>query len=210
MNSIRYHLVGCKNENQNFNSQAECDAADMRCCFACEQLDCANDLPTVSTCVNREPSAFMETFGITECSTDGNLEFTTMSECGACPSVRDLFEQYDEGTLFGMSFLEQSGIGATKSGFYGGVNMHNVGSALSIDDASCPGPTASLLISPRNSGTVAITGKQGTLYAIVDVVNEMTDPTMGVQMGGAADYLLVGGSNEGNVDVTTTGQLTVV
>ena len=129
---------------------------------------------------------------------------------GACPSPRDLFEQYDEGTLFGMSFLEQSGIAATKSGLYGGVNVHNVGLSISIDDDICQEPTASLLVSPHNSGTIALTGKQGTLYAIVDVVNEMTDPTMSVQLGGAADYLMVGGINGGNVDVTTTGQLTVV
>ena len=89
--------------------------------------------------------------------------------------------------------------------------MHNVLSEVNIRDKKCPQATAGLLVSPRNSGVIATTGKSGTLFAIVDVVNEKsTDATKGVELGGDADYILVGGSNAGNVDITTTGYVSVV
>ena len=131
---------------------------------------------------------------------------------GVCPSPRDLFEQFDEGKLSISSFFEQtSGLGSTKAGFYGGTNLHNVGSEVRIDDKVCPEPTAGLLISPHNSGTFTMTGKSGTVFAILGVVNEKsTDPAKGVKLGGAADYLVIGGENGGDVDFTTTGKVSVV
>ena len=90
--------------------------------------------------------------------------------------------------------------------------MHNVRSEVRIDDKPCAQPTAGLLVSPRNSGAFAATGKQGTVFAIVDVVNEKSTDAgnTGVVLGGAADYLLVGGRNEGTVDITTTGKVSIV
>ena len=131
---------------------------------------------------------------------------------GVCPSPRDLFEQFDEGKLSISSFFEStSGLGSTKAGFYGGTNLHNVGSEVRIDDKVCPEPTAGLLISPHNSGTFTMTGKSGTVFAILGVVNEKsTDPAKGVKLGGAADYLVIGGENGGDVDFTTTGKVSVV
>merc|ERR1719163_1240114 len=131
-------------------------------------------MPQVSTCAGNEPSAFMKKFGVTECSTSGPVDVSPQTECGLCPSPRDLFEQYDDNTLFSREFGDKSfGIGAARAGFHGGVNMHNVRSSVRIDDKPCAQPT-------------------------------------GVVLGGAADYLLVGGRNEGTVDITTTGKVSIV
>merc|ERR1712187_910633 len=54
-------------------------------------------------------------------------------------------------------------------------------------------------------------GKKDTVYAILGVVNNKpTDTTKGVKLGGAAEYLLVDGSNAGTVDITTTGKVSVI
>ena len=135
-----------------------------------------------------------------------------MCRSGVCASPRDLFEQYDDGKLSTSTFSkDKSGIGSTRAGFYGGTNLHNVLSEVHINDKVCPQPTAGLLISPHNSGTFTVTGKSGTVYAILGVVNEKsTDPAKGVKLGGAADYLIISGKNEGTVDFTTTGKVSVV
>ena len=96
--------------------------------------------------------------------------------------------------------------------FFGGMNVYNVQMQLTINPTrDCPNPTAGLLISPHNTGVIKSTGPSGMLLAIVDVVNEkLSDPTKGVTLGGEADYLLAGGSNAGNVDITTTGYVSVL
>ena len=89
--------------------------------------------------------------------------------------------------------------------------MYNVLSEVHISDKDCPKTAAGLLVTPHNSGVFTSNGKSGTLLAVIDVVNDKSaDPTKGVKLGGDADYLLVGGSNEGDVDITTTGYVSVV
>jgi len=211
-NGIRYQVVGCKDNNKKYRTKEACKAADEDCCFVCDKIDCKGDIPTVSTCANDEPSAFMKKFEQTKCSTSGSVSFGTKNrDCGYCPSPRDLFEQFDKKELFGISFHKKLGIAATLSSFYGGTNLHNVRSEIRIDDNTCSGPTGGLLVSPHNSGVVAFNGKKGTVFAIVDVLNsKTTDATKGVKLSGAADYLIIGGKNEGNVDITTTGGVSVV
>lgn len=129
---------------------------------------------------------------------------------GVCASPQDLFKQHDNGPLFSEHFREEGLEKATRA-FHGGVNMHNVLSEVHIRDKDCPQAAAGLLVSPRNSGIITSTGRSGTLFAIIDVQNEKsTDATKGVELGGDADYLLVGGSNAGQVDITTTGYVSVV
>ena len=106
---------------------------------------------------------------------------------------------------------QTSGIGKLKSAFHGGTNVHNVLSEVHIADKDCPQATAGLLIAPHNSGIFKFTGKSGTLLAIVGVVNNKSaDSTKGVKLGGNADYVIAGGSNAGNVDITTTGYVSLV
>lgn len=90
--------------------------------------------------------------------------------------------------------------------------MNNFGAMVSIHDHDCPEAGAGLLISPRNLGTFLLYSKQpGTLLAILDVVNEKsTDPAHSIKLTGDGDYLLVGGSNAGKVDITSTGYASVV
>jgi len=146
-------------------------------------------------------------------STSSRVQFNPKSEeCGSCPSPRDLFEEYDNGEMSVSKFFEtRSGMASTRGGFYGGVNLHNVRSEVRVDDKACPQPTAGMMITPHNSGTFAMTGKTGTVFAILGVVNEQSgDATKGVKLGGGADYLVIGGENKGNVDFTTTGKVSVV
>lgn len=131
---------------------------------------------------------------------------------GVCASPQDLFKQHDNGPIFSDHFREQGhGVGKAMRAFYGGMNVHNVLSEVNVQDDQCPQAAAGLLVSPHNSGVISMTGKSGTLFAIVDVKNEKsTDATKGVVLGGDADYLLVGGSNAGKVGITTTGYVSVV
>merc|ERR1719271_1139560 len=211
--NLMYGVHACKKENKNFKTEAECKAADKECCFVCDKIDCGGDMPLISVCKDDEPSAYMKKFGATKCSTSSSVDFNPMNECGACASPRDLFEQYDGGKLSTSAFREdKSGIGSTGGGFYGGMNLHNVLSAVHINDKVCPQPSAGLLISPHNSGTFTMTGKSGTVYAIVGVVNEKsTDPAKGVKLGGAADYLVIGGKTGTivNVDNKAGAEVTV-
>ena len=128
-----------------------------------------------------------------------------------CAQPQDLFKQYDDGPLT-VSTLNTGGVFLARSAFYGGMNVYNVQSGVHITQSSdCSNPAGGVLLSPHNAGVITSTGPSGMLVAIVDVVNEkLSDPKQGVKLGGHADYLLVGGSNAGNVDINTTGYVSVV
>ena len=128
-----------------------------------------------------------------------------------CAQPQDLFKQYDDGPVT-LSTLHTGGVFLARSAFYGGMNVYNVQSGVHITQSpDCSNPAGGMMLSAHNSGVIKSTGPSGMLVAIVDVVNEKSsDPTKGVKLGGHADYLLVGGSNAGTVDITTTGYVSVV
>jgi len=210
---MRFKVSDCQENNIKYKTEQACKDAHQDCCFACNnKFDCGGNMPRVATCANGEPSAFMKKCGRPGCDSDKPIELSTETKCGGCASLRDLFVQYDAGRMYSNELDDDTyGVGAAKSGFHGGVNLHNVGSTVSIDDKNCPAATAGVLIKPHNSGDFKATGKKDTVYAIFGVVNNKpTDPTKGVKLGGAANYLLIGGSNAGNVDITTTGKVSVI
>lgn len=212
-NAYASYFMSCKLENKKHSSQQECDSAGKNCCFQCESADCNGNYPSKSTCKDNKSSDFMKKHGSGEnCDTSGRMDLGMKNDCRICPQAQDLFKDYDDGALSSALYSKKtSGFYKVRNAFHGGANLHNVLSEVHISDKDCPTATAGLLITPHNSGVFTGTGKSGTLLAVVDVVNKQSsDPSKGVELGGEADYLLVGGSNEGKVDITTSGYVSVV
>ena len=90
------YFLSCRNENKNFATQQQCDTADKGCCFECEadNVSCDGDLPSVSTCADNQPSAFMKKYAQEKCSTSGNVDFGMTSEWFVCTAGLTLVRNF--------------------------------------------------------------------------------------------------------------------
>ena len=78
-----YQVLSCKKQNKNFKDAEECKEAHRGCCFVCDKIDCDGDMPSVSTCANNEPSAFMKKFNAT-CMTSSRIQFNPKADWFVC------------------------------------------------------------------------------------------------------------------------------
>ena len=85
-NAYMIHIIGCRNNNKKFATEQQCEAAGESCCFECEadNVSCDGDFPSLSTCADNQPSAFMKKYGVDDCSTSGSLDLGMTSEWCVC------------------------------------------------------------------------------------------------------------------------------